>query len=208
MSPCASIRINRPEVGCGVVMASPLQGAGGGRGTSGCRAERPAAAQAGRQVGPSRNPQSASRVAGELRKSATGHGNWRLTNHGARRAPHRTGRPQTRGRHQPLPPGSDGRKKGSTACPGRCLTDAVEGEPLEVCLRMSGIVGNGPRNRNLDCGFPTFPESKAGNLRCQAFLQPAPAAAIPSLPATPAPPAGFRRPDRPNSLTEVPQPVD
>ena len=52
------------------------------------------------------------------------------------------------------------------------VTDAGEGDPREAGLRMSGILGNGPRNRNQSHGldYSSSSESMVPSLRCQADL--------------------------------------
>jgi len=201
-------------------MTQPLAGqsawqrrAPGGREATGRAGGNDPGGEVPLRVGPPSIPQSSSsRAAGDLRTSATGHGgNWRLSDPLAPRFPAPGGQagPGTAGAvgRQP-PPGSGGRKERQTPLPERWLTDAVEGESLEVRPADEWYC----RQRTKESQWFSWAcqpssESKAGNLRCQAFLPPW-GAAIPARLLGPAPAAGFRRPARPNSLTGIPQPVD
>src|SRR5438270_1533263 len=56
--------------------------------------------------------------------------------------------------------------------PRNRITEAGEEDPFEVGLRMSGIPGNGPRNRNPFHGldYSSSSEFMVPSLRCQADL--------------------------------------
>lgn len=181
MMPWASIRINRPAVGCDVAMTHPTR-ADAGSGRTVRRTEGPGPPRTiptGTASHSVKQPEEITCSGTELpvndQQSAARHGNWRLSIP-VFRACARPGGLAVPAVGRDLrgftPTRIRWAESGQDALPCGRGTDAVEGDPLEVSLRMSGIVDNGSRNRNQYRGLHASSSSKSKwtSLRCQAFL--------------------------------------